>query len=59
VLQNVWVGRRGYTTVTGKGDVGIPLALPRRVVWLCYAAVLPWIVFTGVIYSSPEGSTAP
>jgi iron(III) transport system permease protein len=51
VLQNVWVGRRGYTTVTGKGDAGIPLALPRRVAWLCYAAVAPWIVFTGVIYS--------
>ena len=25
-----------YTTVTGKGDSGIPLPLPRRVAWLCY-----------------------
>jgi iron(III) transport system permease protein len=51
VLQNVWVGRRVYTTVTGKNDAGDPLALPRRIAWLCYAAVIPWIIFTGVIYS--------
>ena len=26
VLQHVWLGKRVYTTVTGKGDAGIPLA---------------------------------
>ena len=51
VSQNLWVGRRAYTTVTGKGDPGIPLPLPGRIAWLCYAAVIPWIVFTGVVYA--------
>src|SRR5204863_8660186 len=36
VVQHAWVGRRAYTTVTGKGDAGIPLPLPRRRAWLCY-----------------------
>jgi iron(III) transport system permease protein len=33
--QHRWLGRRSYTTVTGKGDSGLPLPLPRRVGWLC------------------------
>jgi iron(III) transport system permease protein len=50
VFQHVWLGKRVYTTVTGKGDSGIPLALPRRVAWLCYANAIPWAVFTFVVY---------
>ncbi len=50
VFQHVWLGKRTYTTVTGKGDSGIPLALPRRVAWLCYATAIPWAVFTFVVY---------
>jgi iron(III) transport system permease protein len=50
VLQHVWLGKRVYTTVTGKGDSGIPLALPRRIAWLCYATAIPWAIFTFVIY---------
>ena len=30
-LQQRWLGKRVYTTVTGKGDAGMPLPLPRRV----------------------------
>jgi len=40
-----------YTTVTGKGDSGIPLPLPRRLAWLCYATAIPWAVFTFGIYA--------
>ncbi len=51
VLQYAWLGQRAYTTVTGKGDGGLPLALPRRVAWLCYVVVVPWGLFTAIIYA--------
>ncbi len=51
VLQHAWLGKRVYTTVTGKGDSGIPLALPRRIAWLCYATAIPWAIFTFVVYA--------
>ena len=28
-MQHAWLGKRVYTTVTGKGDSGLPLPLPR------------------------------
>jgi iron(III) transport system permease protein len=40
-----------YTTVTGKGDAGIPLPLPRRLTWLCYATAIPWAIFTFAVYA--------
>jgi iron(III) transport system permease protein len=49
-LQHAWLGRKVYTTVTGKGDAGLPLPLPRRVAVACYATALPWALFTVVIY---------
>lgn len=49
--QQQWLGRRGYTTVTGKGDVGVPLALPRTVEWLCKGVALPWAALTAIIYA--------
>ena len=50
-LQHAWIGRRTYTTVTGKGDAGIAAPLPRRIAWLCYATAIPWAIFTFVIYA--------
>lgn len=49
-LQRRWLGRRSYTSVAGKSDAGIPAVLPRRVLWLCRAIALPWIVFTIAVY---------
>ncbi|MBI3451260.1 MAG: iron ABC transporter permease, partial [Rhodospirillales bacterium] len=49
--QHRWLGRRSYTTVTGKGDSGMPPPLPRRIRWLCYAVALPWALLTFVIYA--------
>ncbi|MGO4606658.1 ABC transporter permease [Variovorax sp. 2RAF20] len=49
-LQRGVLGKQNYTTVSGKGDAGIPMALPdgvRRTI-LCIA--LPWIAFTAVVY---------
>jgi iron(III) transport system permease protein len=49
-LQQRWLGRASYVTVTGKGDAGRPAPLPRRVATLCYASALPWAAFTVAVY---------
>jgi len=49
--QQQWLGRRSYTTVTGKGDAGLPTPLPNRVKWLCYFVAIPWAIFTFVVYA--------
>jgi|KBSSwiStaDraftv2_1062776.scaffolds.fasta_scaffold00372_20 iron(III) transport system permease protein len=47
-----WVlGARVYTTVSGKGDAGVPIALPDGARWLCYGVALPWALLTIVIYA--------
>ncbi len=48
--QQSWVGRTNYTTVTGKGDSGLVVPLPRRVTWACYLTAVPWAMLTVVIY---------
>jgi iron(III) transport system permease protein len=50
MAQNAWVGTRAYTGVAGKGDGGLPAPLPTRLRIASLAAVLPWLVFTVVIY---------
>ena len=50
--QQRWLGRRSYTTLTGKGDAGLPIPLPRRVAWLCFATAIPWLLLTLVIYAT-------
>jgi iron(III) transport system permease protein len=41
---------RAYTTFTGKGDAGIPTALPRPLVTTLRTIATPWLVFTVIIY---------
>jgi iron(III) transport system permease protein len=48
--QQRWLGRASYTTVTGKGDAGLPVPLPRGLRWLCYGIAIPWAVLTLLIY---------
>ena len=50
VLQRRWLGRRSYTTISGKGDSGVPAVLPKRLRVLIYAATLPWLAFTIILY---------
>lgn len=50
LLQRVWIGRRSYVTVSGKGDSGVPAALPRALTALCVAVALPWVVLTAAVY---------
>jgi iron(III) transport system permease protein len=49
-LQRKLLGKRSYTTVSGKGDAGIPMALPAPVARVVAATALPWIAFTLVVY---------
>jgi iron(III) transport system permease protein len=49
--QQLWLGNRTYTTITGKGDAGVPAPLPKSVAGACYTAAIPWGVFTVAIYA--------
>ncbi len=48
--QRRWLGKKSYTTVTGKGDSGVHPYLPKRLTWLVYGAAVPWAALTIVIY---------
>ncbi|MDH3968361.1 MAG: iron ABC transporter permease, partial [Rhodospirillales bacterium] len=48
--QRRWLGRKSYATITGKGDSGLHMHLPRRLKMLCYGTALPWAALTAVIY---------
>jgi len=49
-LQRAVLGKQNYTTVSGKGDAGIAMALPAGVRRTLYSVALPWIAFTVVVY---------
>ena len=49
-LQQRALRGRAYTAVTGKGESGIPAALPRRLALAIVATAVPWLLFTVVIY---------
>ncbi|MEO5737694.1 MAG: iron ABC transporter permease [Variovorax sp.] len=49
-LQRGVLGKKNYTTVSGKGDAGIAMALPDGVRRTVYCIAFPWIVFTVVVY---------
>jgi iron(III) transport system permease protein len=49
-LQQRVLGRASYTTVSGKGDAGLPMPLPDAVRRACRAVALPWLAFTVVVY---------
>jgi iron(III) transport system permease protein len=50
--QHRWLGRRVYTTVTGKGDGGVPLPLPAAVRRTCYAVAVLWTILTIAVYAT-------
>jgi len=49
-IQRGVLGKRSYTTVSGKGDAGISMALPDGVRRTIHGIALPWIAFTLVVY---------
>jgi iron(III) transport system permease protein len=49
-LQQRWLGRASYVTVSGKGDGGMPAQLPRGLWRGCFGTAAVWIGFTIVCY---------
>ena len=49
--QRFWLGKSSYTTVTGKGDSGAYVNMPKRILWPIYAGCAVWLIFTLVVYS--------
>ena len=49
-IQRQVLAGRSFTTVTGKGDAGVPMVLPEGVLRVCRAFAAPWLLFTVVIY---------
>ncbi|RDI27031.1 iron(III) transport system permease protein [Pseudacidovorax intermedius] len=49
-VQRGLLGRQNFTTVSGKGDAGVPMPLPTGVLRTVQCVALPWIGFTVVVY---------
>jgi iron(III) transport system permease protein len=49
-LQRALLGRTSFTTVSGKGDAGLPMPLPDGVRRVVRGIAIPWLAFTVVIY---------
>ena len=50
-LQRFWLGRKSYTSITGKGDSGLHVHLPKPIFATVLFTGLGWGFFTCVIYS--------
>lgn len=50
MLQNLWLGRKSYVTVSGKADSGAHAPLDRRLQIGLWCVAVPWYVFTLVVY---------
>lgn len=48
--QRFWLGRKSYTSVSGKGDAGVHPLMPRRLAWPVYGVATAWALFSAVIY---------
>jgi iron(III) transport system permease protein len=49
-LQRVALGKASYTSMSGKGDNGIPPPLPAPVRRFAMGVGMPWLGFTAIIY---------
>lgn len=50
LAQRYWLAGKNFATVTGKGDSGSHIALPKPLSIGVHAMVIPWMLFTIVIY---------
>ncbi|PWW02088.1 iron(III) transport system permease protein [Hoeflea marina] len=50
--QRFWLGKKSYTTVSGKGDAGVHPPLPRPVALAIFTIAGLWIVFTVIVYAT-------
>jgi len=51
LAQRFWLSGKNFATVTGKGDSGQHIALPRSLSIAVHAIVIPWMIFTVVVYA--------
>ena len=49
--QRVWLGKKSYTTVTGKGDAGVHPLMPKRLSIPVFAIAGIWGAFTILVYA--------
>jgi iron(III) transport system permease protein len=50
-LQQRWIGRLSYVTVSGKGDGGAAARLPGALWRTCFSIAAAWVVFTLTCYA--------
>ena len=50
-LQRWLLGKQSFTTVGGKGDAGVAMALPARVRKVAVGLAAPWLAFTALLYA--------
>jgi iron(III) transport system permease protein len=50
--QRFWLGKKSYTTVSGKGDAGVHPHLPAKFRTFVYAVAAFWTLFTLLIYAT-------
>ena len=48
--QRAWLGKKSYTTVTGKGDAGVHPMMPRALAIVVFVIAALWGGFTLVVY---------
>ncbi|WP_417694834.1 ABC transporter permease [Roseibium sp.] len=51
LAQRLWLTGRNFATVTGKGDGGRHISLPRRVAYPAITIAVAWAVFTLTVYA--------
>ena len=52
MLQRQWIGKKVYTTISGKGDAGRPAPLAATACErLVYWTTMPWLAFTIILYA--------
>ncbi len=51
IAQRFWLSGKSFATVTGKGDSGQHIALPRGITIAVYSIVISWMAFTVVVYA--------
>ena len=49
--QRAWLGKKSYTTVTGKGDAGVHPLMPTGLSVSVMIVALTWAIFTAVVYA--------
>ncbi|WP_173006115.1 iron ABC transporter permease [Labrenzia sp. THAF82] len=49
--QRAWLGKKSYTTVSGKGDAGVHPLMPKGLAVPVLSIALAWAAFTAVVYA--------